>query len=214
LALTALLLVGCGSGNGRAKVEDSLRDYLGAMNPEHSSFPSGAGVPRLRHNACTDQQITVPKGQLLSAGAGVWKARFPEDVALWSCVVTFGSLAQPTTVAVTGSTKVVWAIALPFDAFLMAPLARDLNTVGPGPPRVKGNSCKKTGKPARLPRLVVRREHLAFWSCIVRFAHTPLQVSVALNDKREFSGAWLIPRQSLRPGKATTYQGGAKKPQP
>ena len=43
LALTGALLVGCGSGDDRPKVEDSLRDYLGAINPEHSSFPVGAG---------------------------------------------------------------------------------------------------------------------------------------------------------------------------
>jgi len=118
LALTGVLLAGCGSGDDRAKVEDSLQDYLGAIDASHSSFPVGAGVPRVRHMSCKDGHVKVQKGQVLSDMAGIWRARFPEEVALWSCVVTVGSLAaRPTTVAVTGSTKVVWAVALPLDAF-------------------------------------------------------------------------------------------------
>ncbi len=118
LALTGVLLAGCGGGGDRAKVEASLRDYLGAVNPEHSSFPVGAGVPRVRDNACKDEHVKVQKGKLLSDAAGIWRARFPEEVALWSCVVRFGSHGQQATVAVTGSTKVVWAVALPVDAFV------------------------------------------------------------------------------------------------
>ena len=117
LALTGVLLTGCRSGDDRAQVEDSLRDYLGTMNSEQTSFPVGAGVLRVRGMSCKDGHVKVQKGQVLSDMAGVWKARFPEEVALWSCVVTVGSLARPTTVAVTGSTKVVWAVALPLDAF-------------------------------------------------------------------------------------------------
>jgi hypothetical protein len=67
--------------------------------------------------SCKDGHVKVQKGELLSDMAGVWRARFPEEVALWSCVVTFGGLARPTTVALTGSTKVVWAVALPLEAF-------------------------------------------------------------------------------------------------
>jgi hypothetical protein len=122
VALTVVLLAGCGGGGGddRAKVEDGLRDYLGAMNPakRQSSFPTGAGVPRVRHKACNDGHVKVPKGQVLSDRAGVWKARLPEEVALWTCVVTFGSVVRPATVAVTGSTEVIWAAALPLDAFV------------------------------------------------------------------------------------------------
>lgn len=117
LALTGALFAGCGSSDDRPTVEESLRTYLGAVNPEQSSFLVGAGVPRVRDNACKDGHVKVQKGKLLSDQAGQWKARFPEEVALWSCVVRFGSLAQQATVAVTGSTKVVWAIALPLDAF-------------------------------------------------------------------------------------------------
>jgi hypothetical protein len=67
--------------------------------------------------SCKDGHVKVQKGKLVSDMAGIWRARFPEEVALWSCVVTVGSLARPTTVAVTGSTKVVWAVALPLEAF-------------------------------------------------------------------------------------------------
>ncbi len=119
LALTAMLLAGCGGGaDSVAKVEDSLRNYLGTARPEETGFPLGAGVPRVRRNACQDGHVKVPKGKLLSDLAGMHKARFPEEVALWTCVVTFGSLAQPATVAVTGSTEVVWVIGLPLEAFV------------------------------------------------------------------------------------------------
>ena len=78
----------------------------------------------MRHNACKDGHVKVQKGKLLSDAAGLWRARFPEEVALWSCVVTVGSLAQQATVAVTGNTKVVWAVALPLDAFAVSVTAR------------------------------------------------------------------------------------------
>ena len=117
LALTGVLSAGCRSGDDRAQVEDSLRDYLGTVNPEQTSFPVGAGVPRVRHMSCKDGHVKVQQGQVLSDMAGIWRARFPEEVSLWSCVVAVGSLARPTTVAVTGSTKVVWAVALPLEAF-------------------------------------------------------------------------------------------------
>jgi hypothetical protein len=76
----------------------------------------------------------------------------------------------------------------------------------------------KIGKPARLPRVLVRPgrppEHLAFWSCVVRFAHTPFHVRVAMKDNGKIAWAMLMPRQVLRPGTATTYQGGPKQPKP
>ena len=127
LAVAGVLLAGCGSksADDGAKVEDSLRSYLGTVNPERSSFPVGAGIPRVSRNACEDGHVRVRKGQLISDGAGVWRARFPEHVALWSCVVSFGRLARPATVAVTDNTKVVWAVALPLDAF---PVARLIHT--------------------------------------------------------------------------------------
>jgi len=114
-----MLLAGCGGGaDPVAQVEDSLRNYLGTAHAEETGFPVGAGVPRVRHKSCKDRHVKVQKGHVLSDFAGIWKAKFPEEVVLWSCVVTFGSLAQPTTVAVTGSTEVVWAIGLPLEAFV------------------------------------------------------------------------------------------------
>jgi hypothetical protein len=119
LTLTAMLLAGCGGrADPGAKVEDSLRDYLGNVRPEETGFPLGAGVPRVRHNACHDGHVKVPKGKLLSDPVGFHKARFREEVALWTCEVTLGSLVQPATVAVTGSTEVVWVVGLPLEAFL------------------------------------------------------------------------------------------------
>jgi len=117
-----MLLAGCGGrADPGAKVEDSLRDYLSTVNPEETGFPLGAGVPRIRHKACNDGHVKVPKGELLSDGAGLHKARFPEKVALWTCEVTLGNLVQPATVAVTGSTEVVWAVGLPLEAFVPDP---------------------------------------------------------------------------------------------
>jgi hypothetical protein len=111
LALTAMLLAGCGGrADPGAKVEDSLRDYLSTAHPEETGFPLGAGVPRISHKACRDGHVKVPKGKLLSDRVGLHKARFPEEVALWTCVVTFGDLTQQATVAVTGSTEVVWVL--------------------------------------------------------------------------------------------------------
>jgi hypothetical protein len=117
VGLTGVLLAGCGSGDDRPRVEESLQDYLGAINPEQGFFLVGAGPPQVRRNACKEGHVKVPKGELVSDGAGLWRARFPGDVALWSCVVTFGNRSQKATVAVTRSAKVVWAVALPLDAF-------------------------------------------------------------------------------------------------
>ena len=125
LALTGVLLAGCGSADDRARVEDSLRNYLvGGVAPEATGFPLGVGVPRVRHNACKDGRFKVQKGELLSDESGQWRARFPEEVALWSCVVTVGGLAEQATVAVTGSTKVVRVWDVPLDAFLLSQTAR------------------------------------------------------------------------------------------
>jgi hypothetical protein len=130
LALTAMLLAGCGGGAGRPKVAATLQHYLNTLGPEQrSAFPVGAG-----------------------------------------------------------------------------------------PPRVKENSCKKIGRPAHLNTVFGRparpHGHLAFWSCVVRFAHVPFQMRVALNDKRKVAWAMLVSRHVLRPRTATVYQGGPKQPSP
>jgi hypothetical protein len=105
------------------------------------------------------------------------------------------------------------------------PVVRAALLVGAGPPRVKGNSCKRTAPPprrpilpARLPKGFVRPprppKHLAYWSCVVSFARTPFHLRVALKDNGKIFWAMLMPRQVLRPGTATVYEGGPKQPKP
>jgi hypothetical protein len=99
------------------------------------------------------------------------------------------------------------------------PAMRGAFPVGAGPPRVKENSCTKIPavrpggavliRPApRLPK------HLAFWSCVVRFAHVPFHLRVALRDNGTIFWASLVPRHVLRPRTATVYEGGPKQPKP
>ena len=91
LALTAVVLAGCGGGGDRAKVEASLQDYLASSVPEEGPFPIGVGRPRLKDNSCKDRHVE-------SMG-----------FALWACVVTFETFAMPAVVAVDDSTEVVAA---------------------------------------------------------------------------------------------------------
>jgi hypothetical protein len=104
LALCAMLLTACGtSGDDRAKVEASLRQYLTNLHPQaclgprlcgQGVFPIGAGFPQVRGNSCKKTHI----------GAG---GRLG-----WTCVVTFahGKVAQPVAVAVKGSDEVYEAV--------------------------------------------------------------------------------------------------------
>jgi hypothetical protein len=111
-ALLAMLLAGCGGG-GRpthAKVEASLRQYIGNQVPEDSIFPVGAGAPRVRDNTCKDRHVNT------NASTTRWEAVesrtagrvFPFRVALWSCVVRFKNLSMPVIVALDDSKRVVW----------------------------------------------------------------------------------------------------------
>jgi hypothetical protein len=98
LALIAVLLAGCGgSGDDRAKVEASLRNYLSTIAPQaclgsrlcgEGVFPIGAGSPQVRENSC----------KKIHTGA-------------WSCVITFahGKAALPVAVAVKDSGEVTSA---------------------------------------------------------------------------------------------------------
>jgi hypothetical protein len=120
LALTAVLLVGCGGGNDRAKVEASLQHYLGDLAPEFAPFPVGAGIPRVKHNGCKDRQVKTEKGQVLSSrnrAINPLMVRIKEGLAFWSCVVRFGTLAMPVLVAVDDSTEVVFATPGEFKQF-------------------------------------------------------------------------------------------------
>jgi hypothetical protein len=145
LALTVMLVAGCGGGGHRAKVEDTLQDSLNTLDPAlRTAFPVGAGPPRVKENSCRK----IQERQVL-------------------------------------------------------------------PPRPPGRPIL----PAQLPRRLVRPaprppQHLAFWSCVVRFAHTPFHLRVALEDNGKIYAAMLMPRQVLRPGTATVYQGGPKQPKP
>jgi hypothetical protein len=115
LALTPLWLVGCGGTDNRAKVEASLRHYVNNLAPEKGPFPIGAGTPQVRDNGCKDRHVKTKKGQYLSS-RNVY-ARMGDGLALWSCVVRFGTLAIPVLVAVVDRTEVVLVIPGKFEEF-------------------------------------------------------------------------------------------------
>jgi hypothetical protein len=100
LALTAVLLAGCGGGDDHAKVEASLQHYLVSLVPEKGPFPIGAGPARVKDNGCKDRHVKDRMG-----------------LALWACVVKFGTLALPVVVAVDDSTEVVAAFPGVFKPF-------------------------------------------------------------------------------------------------
>jgi hypothetical protein len=92
LALSMVLFAGCGGRSDQEKVEASLHDYLVGLVPEEGPFPIGAGSPRVKDKSCRDRQIKDRRGY-----------------AIWVCVVRFGTLVQPVTVAVDDATQVVAA---------------------------------------------------------------------------------------------------------
>jgi hypothetical protein len=115
LALTVMLLTGCGGSDDRTKVEASLRDYVADLSPNlPQPFPIGSGPPRVQDKSCNDRHVTTKGGQVHSfhSATGLWWSTDghhgllfpPEGLALWSCVVTFrNSLALPVGVAMKGS---------------------------------------------------------------------------------------------------------------
>jgi hypothetical protein len=107
LGLTAVLLAGCGGGNDRAKVEASLRDYLGNLTPEYSLFPVGAGSPRVKDNSCWDRHLKVEES---FPWWGIQPRSLKGRLALWQCVVKFGTLATPVLVVVDDRIEVVSAM--------------------------------------------------------------------------------------------------------
>jgi hypothetical protein len=131
-ALSATLFSGCGGADDRAKVEASLRHYVSNLDPEApprwtgatnrtffpigaTHFPIGAGPPRIQKNGCKDRHVEAKNGQMLSSPT--WTAFLPEDLALWSCVIKFGSYATAVLVGVNDSTEVVFATAGRFEQF-------------------------------------------------------------------------------------------------
>jgi hypothetical protein len=110
LALTAVLLAGCGGGgNDRAKVEASLQHYLASLDPEGGLFPIGAGPPRVENNGCKDRHVKNEKERVLSAGTPGRQVKIEKGVALWVCVVKFGTFATSVVVWADDSTEVVAA---------------------------------------------------------------------------------------------------------
>jgi len=129
-ALVAVLFTGCGGGgDDRAKVEASLRNYLATVVPEETAFPIGAGLPRVMDNGCKDRHVKTGNGPVLwlrslNHPGPNGRARVPDGLALWSCVVRFARVASPVLVAVDDTTEVVWATPM-----------TSASTPPPSPPR-------------------------------------------------------------------------------
>jgi hypothetical protein len=108
LALTAMLVAGCGGGGGdhRPTVETSLRHYFSTFNPEDSVFPTGAGAPRVKDNGCKDLHRNFPPQPPGSTSFN----QGDKKVALWRCFVRFTNFTLTMHVAVNDSNEVVWAL--------------------------------------------------------------------------------------------------------
>jgi hypothetical protein len=123
LALTAMLLTGCGGSDPRTKVEASLRHYLSTPYPQtclnspafcpQGEFPLGAGAPRVRQNSCkkTHTGLIRPArtGRIRPARTARIRPALPEGLTFWSCVITFGRTAFPVAVLVKRSGEVYLA---------------------------------------------------------------------------------------------------------
>jgi hypothetical protein len=102
-----VLSAGCGGGDDHATVEANLHRYLINLVPEESPFPIGAGAPRAKDNSCNERHDDT-KGFVLSTRALTVKSR--EGLALWACVVKFGTYPMPVVVAVDDGSEVVEAM--------------------------------------------------------------------------------------------------------
>ena len=103
LALFPMLLAGCGGGvDDHARVEANLQHYLLSSAPGDTALPIGAGAPRVKDNGCfkLDKNAAWPDPFHLPP---------PVRLALWNCLVQFGTLATALTVAVDDSAEVVAA---------------------------------------------------------------------------------------------------------
>jgi hypothetical protein len=107
LALTAVLLAGCGGGGAddRSTVEAGLRHYLSTLDRFSSTFPTGSGPPRVKENGC--KKMTQPQAPRMLPPrrfSGPPRVRPPVGLSFWSCVVTFrGTYSLPVLVVVKGS---------------------------------------------------------------------------------------------------------------
>ena len=68
LALIGVLLTGCGAGDDSAKVEASLHQYVGSLNPENAPFPIGAGIPRVQEKAARIGTSRLKSGRCFRPG--------------------------------------------------------------------------------------------------------------------------------------------------
>ena len=112
LALTAMLVAGCSgggdprtkvvAGDPHAKVEASLRHYFSTLHPEDSSFPTGAGPPRVKDNSCVKLEpapLTLPFDKVRVNGHVRLFTPKGQQVSSWHCAVIFGTY-RPMRVAV------------------------------------------------------------------------------------------------------------------
>jgi hypothetical protein len=115
LALTAVLLAGCGgSSDDQARVEAGLQNYLDNLYPEDSSFPTGAGPPRVKDKSCFKDGPALVENSLLPKvrvnGHTRLIAPRGRRVAPWHCAVTFGTYRPMRVAVVVDGTKVILAI--------------------------------------------------------------------------------------------------------
>jgi hypothetical protein len=68
----------------------------------------GAGTPRVKDNSCKDRHIKVEKGHVMWSRTVSFMVGM--RVALWTCVVKFGTVATPVNVVVDDRTEVVHAV--------------------------------------------------------------------------------------------------------
>jgi hypothetical protein len=109
LALTAVLLAGCGGGgDDQGKVEAGLHRYLVSLVPDRNPFPVGVGTPRVKDNSCKDRHVKAEKWHMIWSRSVSFKMGV--RVALWTCVVKLGTLAMPVNVVVDDRGEVVMAV--------------------------------------------------------------------------------------------------------
>jgi hypothetical protein len=126
LALTAVLLAGCGGGgDDQAKVEASLRRYLVGLPPDQNPFPMGAGAPRVQDNSCVKRGTPPIRSR-------TW---MPLPGTYWQCVVKFGTRPMLATIVVDNSTEVVAAGPKPLPP-------RPTTTYSNTPPEAKPNASQ------------------------------------------------------------------------
>ena len=113
LALTAVVLVGCGGGgDDQGRVEASLRHYFSTLHPEDSSFPTGAGPPRVKDKGCVKLEpapLTLPFDKVRVNGHVRLFTPRGRRVSSWHCAVSFGTYRPMRVAVLVDGTEVVAA---------------------------------------------------------------------------------------------------------